>query len=289
MLGDWPLRFRMFLMALRGEGCPIRGVLERIESEEAARLARSSGGGRLLCGFHLARVMAALSNEPARVGMTRSTLGAAMNQKEGLDCAICKSSERVAERRRWPIRCLDSRVRFQRAIEEAPLFCRAHLQRVGEKSVPRFHQIQQRKIQKLFNELAQAQMRKRPELELLLDQAVTYSNRSRLPAPSSVSGREPRRDESRQDLIGPALREFVKWESRRQLEYLGNLEGEAASLRYRNSALAEENRALELARVAEQSIRQELERDRAELLAKQSGERAAPNSSLAHGERTAKS
>jgi hypothetical protein len=63
--------------------------------------------------------------------------------------------------------------------------------------------------------------------------------------------------------------EFVKWDRERQLEYLGKLESEAASLRYRNAVLAEENRALKLARIADQSIRRDLERDREELLARE--------------------
>jgi hypothetical protein len=61
--------------------------------------------------------------------------------------------------------------------------------------------------------------------------------------------------------------EFVNWDRERQLEYLGKLESEAASLRYRNAVLAEENRALKLARIADTSIRRDLERDREKLLA----------------------
>jgi hypothetical protein len=61
--------------------------------------------------------------------------------------------------------------------------------------------------------------------------------------------------------------EFEKWDDELQLRHLGKLESEAASLRYRNATLSEENRRLKAARVASEATRRDLERDLAQLLA----------------------
>ena len=72
-----------------------------------------------------------------------------------------------------------------------------------------------------------------------------------------------------QETVDPSVdedREFEKWDEEVQLKHLGDLESEAASLRYRNSVLSEENRRLKLAHIADEAVRRDLECDRAQLL-----------------------
>jgi hypothetical protein len=267
MLGYWSWQFSLFLKALDGEVCPLCAVRSTIETEEAARTARQCGEHGVMCGAHLALVIAKLSEAPARVALVRSILGASMNSRNAADCAICTTLSRAVQRSAFVIHWLDSRVRFQKAIEDAPLFCRDHVWRICDKgAAANFRGIQRRKVQKLINDLAQAQLRNRPEIQSLIEQAVLYLS-------SVPSLREPTSEihsiESTQDPPETEVCEFVNWDRERQLEYLGKLESEAASLRYRNAVLTEENRALKVARIADQSIRRDLERDREELFARE--------------------
>ena len=269
MFGHWAQQFRFFLNALDRERCPLCAVADLVESDEIKRIARKPAKQVSICGQHLSRLSAHRKAQLDRVALVRSALGAAMSRQNGLECVICKTAHASGQRLAYAISWLDSRMRFQKALEQAPLFCRVHVVQICRKQAPaNFIRIEHRKVLKLINDLAQAQLRRQPELETLIGRAFAYL----ATVPASIETHDSSKERPGDLAQVPPedeLREFAGWDAERQLEYLGKLESAVASLRYRNGVLAEENRALKTARIAQESIKRDLERDRAALLAGQ--------------------
>ncbi len=165
------------------------------------------------------------------------------------------------------IRRLDGSMRFRKALESAPLFCRRHADAISDASdTTNFAEVQEAKARSLRDNLAQAELRNSEELESLIASTVAYLARS-------IELR-PAFDEQldrKSSAATPETAEFEQWEEQRLLSRLGALESELASLRYRNTQLAEENRRLRLALVANEATRRDLERDR-ELLRAAAGQ-----------------
>ncbi|MFZ1887583.1 MAG: hypothetical protein WAU33_06100 [Candidatus Binataceae bacterium] len=110
------------------------------------------------------------------------------------------------------------------------------------------------------NALAQAELRNSAELESLISKTLAY-----LAAPVEQEPASEVLDSS--DSTESDAAEFGRWEDARQLKHLSDLESEAASLRYRNATLAEENRRLKLAHAAGEALRRDLEHDREQFIA----------------------
>lgn len=144
----------------------------------------------------------------------------------------------------------------------APLFCQRHVNLIASDLLAvNFAQVQRAKLQHLRDALAQAEILNRESLEPLILSALAYIGRPVLEHPLLQL----------QDWVDDApvaeASEFERWDDELQLKRLGNLESEAASLRYRNAVLSEENRRLKIAHAAAEAIRHDLERDRTQLLA----------------------
>ncbi|MGH7986542.1 MAG: hypothetical protein ACREQX_09705 [Candidatus Binataceae bacterium] len=121
------------------------------------------------------------------------------------------------------------------------------------------HKCNGRSSKVLRDGLAQAELRNSEELERLITAALALLGRPLPPEPvraAPESAGTANEDDT----------EFGRWDDELHLRRLSDLESEAAKLRYRNAILSEENRGLKLAHVAAESIRRDLERDRAELL-----------------------
>jgi hypothetical protein len=152
-------------------------------------------------------------------------------------------------------------MRFRKALEAAPLFCRRHVAAVvtGDYA-PDFAQIEKAKVVHLRDALAQAELRNAENLESLISRALAYLA---FPAEEGPSVKV----EDSDDFADSEAAEFERWDEARLLKHVGDLESEVASLRYRNAVLSEDNRRLKLAQTAGEAIRRDLERDRQELLA----------------------
>lgn len=268
MIGHWAQQFRFFLDALKGEVCPLCVLSQIVETDGIQRIGHKPSKSFALCGEHLARLIASGNVSADRVTLVRSALGASMRRQGGPDCMVCAMVGASVQRLNYAISWLDSRPRFQRALEQAPLFCRRHSFQIAQRrSTANFIHVEQRKVQKLINDLAQAQLRKLPAMDGLIERSVAYL--AAVPQVLEPNVSEPF-EKTLADFVSDSpdaeVHEFTKWDAERQLEYLGKLESEAASLRYRNRVLTEENRALKIARIAQESIRRDLERDRARFL-----------------------
>lgn len=179
------------------------------------------------------------------------------------DCEICAGLARDEARLARVIRRLDGKLRFRKALERAWLICRRHARIVTEDGgAENFMQVQRAKLQHLRDALAQAELLKRDEMTSLISNALAYLG-------AGVSSEPLSDSDVRSDSLDGEIAHFERWDDEQQLKRLGQLESEAASLRYRNAVLSEENRALRMARVASEAIQRDLERDRSELLAAQ--------------------
>lgn len=250
--------FRLFLRAFKGDLCPLCAVRASLEARTVGRLGAKGARYAALCGRHL-ETCATNSNSPAiRVRLTRKALEAIIAGRPR--CPVCEYLTRVEARLAQAIRRLDGRMRFRKALEMAPLFCIRHTTLiVSDFLAVNFAQVQRAKLQHLRDALAQAELLNRESLESLTLSAIAYLGSS-IPEQSVL----PIQD----TLDVPVVEghEFERWDDELQLKHLGDLESEAASLRYRNSVLSEENRRLKLAHVADEAVRLDLERDRAQLL-----------------------
>jgi hypothetical protein len=208
-------------------------------------------------------------NAPAaRARRARTAIEAILANKGG--CELCARLRRVELGLASAIRRLDSGMRFRKAVEAAPLFCRQHANVIADGQLAQdFAQIQRAKVIHLRDSLAQAELRNGEELESLISTALAYLGRSEEQYPSLEV--EPPQDD-RSDLT----QEFERWDETRHFKRLADLESEAASLRYRNAVLSEENRRLTLAHTAGEAIRHDLERDREQLLAAAKAMNASP-------------
>jgi hypothetical protein len=204
------------------------------------------------------------------VSITRSALATRFrtgNPWPKLDCGVCAATNSVVATLARAVHKMDSQLRFQKAIEAAPLLCNKHVTEICREGTPaHFIEVQRHKLEQLISDLAQAELRREEELPSLIARSVEH-----LSHPSSsadlIGQDSDSVAESEADPVDEVPKEFASWDEARRLAYLARLESEAASLRYRNAVLSEENRRFKLAQVAWDATRRDLERDRAELIA----------------------
>lgn len=259
MLERLTKNFRELLKRFEGASCPLCSVLKWREQQRLERLRASGVSTRVLCGPHLEMALSALTLGSARARLTRSAIESVLAGRS--DCEVCSWLCQVELRLVRAIRRLDGGMRFQKALESAPLFCRRHVKAIAEQnSGVNFAHVQKAKLLHLRNALAQAELRNSAELESLISKTLAYLAASVEEEPSVEV-----RDSS--DSTETDAAEFGRWEDARQLKHLSDLESEAASLRYRNAMLAEENRRLKLAHAAGEALRRDLEHDREQFIA----------------------
>jgi hypothetical protein len=261
--------FRELLKQFAGSSCPMCAVLKRREQEEIERVRSSSASTRVLCGPHLEMALFAVASPMARVRVTRSAIESVLADRS--DCDVCSRLSQIELRLARAIRRLDGGMRFRKALESAPLFCRKHAGIVAKQDVAvNFAQVQRAKLLHLRDALAQAELRNGAEMESLILTALTYLAAPLQQEPPPVEVHDS------SDCTENEAAEFERWEEARQFKHLADLESEAAGLRYRNAVLSEENRRLKLAHVAGEAIRRDLEHDRAQLLAAAKEQDAKP-------------
>jgi hypothetical protein len=251
--------FRELLKKFEGASCPLCSVLKWREQQRLERLRASGVSTRVLCGPHLEMALSALTIRTARARLTRSTIESVLAGRS--DCEVCSWLRQIELRLLRAIRRLDGGMRFQKALESAPLFCRKHARAIGEQNAAvNFTHVQKAKLLRLRNALAQAELRNSAELESLISKTLAY-----LAAPVEQEPSAEVLDSS--DSTESEVAEFGRWEDAHQFKHLSDLESEAASLRYRNAMLAEENRRLKLAHAAGEALRRDLEHDREQFIA----------------------
>lgn len=251
--------FRLLLNAFDGAVCPLCDVRTRLETSEAERLHAKGDLNAALCATHLESYFGCTDDRSARARVTRRILETIIAGRPA--CQVCEYLRRVEERLARAIRRLDNRMRFRKALEMAPLFCRRHVNLVvSDPLVANFAQVQRAKLQRLRDDLAQAEILNRESLDALTLSAIAYLG-------DLVLEQSALQLQDSADMPAVEVSEFERWDDELQLRHLGKLESEAASLRYRNATLSEENRRLKAARVASEGTRRDLERDLAQLLA----------------------
>jgi sulfur transfer complex TusBCD TusB component (DsrH family) len=267
LLGSWHQEFRFFLKALNGEVCPLCAVAGSVASVKFQEIARHPEQQTALCGAHLSALLR-MADAAAQVVLTQSAVRKSLERDGslGLECELCRVMVRATDLLARIIAVLDRSLRFEKAIGRGPLFCRVHVGRVTARGYGRnFARIQRGKVEELINDMSQAQLLRRPDLNSLIEKAATYLG---TPSPNA-NGTSPDADsfEGEPALESAASREFAQWEEEQKNAHLDKLESEVASLRYRNAVLSEENRRFRLAHAAVEALRRDLERDRAELRA----------------------
>jgi hypothetical protein len=255
--------FRELLRHFEGSSCPLCSVMKQREHAAAQQVRDSGAASEVLCGPHLEISLTAIVNPATRGRVTRTAIESVLADKAG--CDVCTRLSRIELRLAGAIRRLDGGMRFRKALESAPLFCRKHQGAVaGQGITVNFEQVQRAKILQLRDALAQAELFNREGLEDLILRALAYLG-GPLEEDLPTETQDPAGDGTEE------AAEFQRWEETRQFKHLAALESEAASLRYRNAMLHEENRRLKLANVAGEAARRDLERDRAQLLAEAKG------------------
>ncbi len=269
MLERLTKNFLELLKQFGGASCSLCAVLKRREQEEIERVRASGASTRVLCGPHLEMALFAVASPMARARVTRSTIESVLADRS--DCDMCSRLGQIELRLARAMRRLDGRMRFKKALESAPLFCRKHAGTVARQGVAvNFAQVQRAKILRLRNALAQAELRNGAEMESLILTALAYLA---VPLQQELASVEVQ-DSS--DCTEHEAAEFERWEAARQFKHLADLESEVAGLRYRNAVLSEDNRRLKLSHAAGEALRRDLEHDRAQLLAAVKGENANP-------------
>jgi hypothetical protein len=232
-------------------------------------MVRQPARGTRLCGAHLSALLGMTRETAVQVCAAQSALSNCMD-RDGwfpLGCEICRLSERAAARLARIIRLLDRFLRFEKAIQRAPLFCCSHIVRITAGGGARnFARIQRGKLEELINEIAQAELLGRPALHALIEKAATFLG-APLPIGQAADSDADSCDAEANTPESAALAEFARWEEEQKNAHLGRLESETASLRYRNAILSEENRRFRLAHAAVEALRRDLERERAQVRA----------------------
>jgi len=268
LLGSWHQQFGFFLKALDGPGCPLCAVTAGVAGARLAEMVRQPAQATRLCGAHLSALLGMTRETAVQVSAAQSALSNCMGRDGGfnLGCEICRLIEQAAGRLATIIRLLDKFLRFEKAIQRAPLFCCSHIARITAGGCARnFARIQRGKLEELINEIAQAELLGRPALYALIEKTATF-----LGAPFPIGQAAPEADSCDAEAGAPesaALAEFARWEEEQKNAHLGRLESETASLRYRNAVLSEENRRFRLAHAAVEALRRDLERERAQVRA----------------------
>jgi hypothetical protein len=259
--------FRELLKSFAGTSCPLCAVLSRRQQEEVERLRVSEASASVVCGPHLEMILLAVTNPSARARAARSAIESILADRS--NCEVCSRLRQIELRLARAIRRLDGGMRFTKALESAPLFCRKHVSTVAEQDVAvNFAQVQRAKLLHLRDALAQAELRNAADLESLISMTLTY-----LAAPVEQEP-PPAEVQNSADRIENEAAEFQRWDESRQFKHLADLESEVAGLRYRNAVLSEDNRRLKLAHAAGEAIRHDLEHDRAQLLSAAKGQNA---------------
>ena len=151
-------------------------------------------------------------------------------------------------------------MRFQKALESAPLFCRKHARAIGEQNAAvNFAHVQKARLLRLRNALAQAESRNSAELESLISKTLAY-----LAAPVEQEPASEVLDSS--DSTESDAAEFGRWEDARQLKHLSDLRASGKPALSQRT-LAKENRRLKLAHAAGEALRRDLEHDREQFIA----------------------
>jgi hypothetical protein len=130
-----------------------------------------------LCCRHLAVAIGRLTDSRAKVKLARSSVifGPAAGRAKNPSCPICLSLERTTATLAQAIQRSDGRARFQRTLEAGPLFCHRHREEICSRNATQnFAHIQQTKLQRLTNDLAQAERRAGAESERLVAQTLGY-------------------------------------------------------------------------------------------------------------------
>jgi len=250
--------FRELLKQFEARSCPLCGVLRRRECEQIQQARRRSEPVHALCGPHLEMILRGISDPRSRARWARAAIEAVLASEDR--CGICANLGRVELRLARAIHRLEGGMRFRKALESAPLFCRAHGREVtGGDVAVNFAQVEGTKILHLRDALAQAELRNGEDIESLVATALAY-----LGGPAEIAQVQVQEspEATKED-----TREFERWDENRHFKRLADLESEAAGLRYRNAVLAQENHELKLAHIAGEALRHDLERDRAQLLA----------------------
>jgi hypothetical protein len=259
MLERLTSNFRLLLGTFDGDICPLCAVRARLEASELETLRAKREVSAALCATHLESYFGSSDDLSSQARVTRKIIETVIAGRSA--CQICEYLNRVEERLARAAVRLDSRMRFRKALEMAPLFCRRHGTLVeSDPLAVNFAQVQTAKLQNLRDDLAQAEILNRDTLEPLTLSALAYLG-------GSVPEQPPLQLQNSADAPAAEASEFEKWDEELQFKHLSKLESEVASLRYQNAKLSEENRRLRVARVAGEAIRRDLERDRAELLA----------------------
>jgi hypothetical protein len=267
VLEQWTRQFRRFLAALSGPDCAFCAVEEHFSKAEIAKLVSATPpDGLELCGRHLAATLAAITDHGSRGRLARTAIASrsdALQRSTTPRCQVCARRVAVQGSLARAVRRLDERVRFQKALEGAPLFCDRHAAQISAGGrAGNFVRIQVQKLSRLSDELCQAELRGR-DIEPLIAEALRAFGATRSEPLVEESDICTLPEPSAEEL---ADRAFEYWEEQRRDLLIGKLESELAALRYRNATLEEENRRLALAYNAVDRTRQELERDRSDLM-----------------------
>ena len=266
--------FRILLKEFDGTSCPLCAVVKIRELDQIERVQAKRQSASALSGTHLSMALEQADGLVARARETRDAINNALDG--GPRCGVCGVLSRVESRLANSVRRLDGRTRFMIALQSAPLFCQKHASLVFiAGSAPTFAEVQRAKLAHLRDALARAAQVNSEAVEPLIAIALAYFGRS---GPEEV---RPEMEESSPS--GEEASDLERWDEQRHFKRLAMLESEVAALRYRNAMLSEENRRLKLAHAAVQALREDLERDRADLMAKKnSGDSDGIKSSNRH-------
>ncbi len=253
--------FRLLLRAFGGAVCPLCAAREALERDEIARIRAQAGTSAALCGKHLEAYLAEAGDRVSQAWRTCKALEAVWSAGAP-GCRICARLGAAETGLVHSIRRVDAGMRFRKALETAPLFCREHECLIVAGEIPEnFAEVQRAKLRSLRDARAQAALCNSDEVKPLISSALAYLGQ---PAPGRAL---PDYHDNPVESANAECHIFEAWDNEQQLQHLGDLEAEAASLRYRNAVLSEENRRLKLAHAASEATRRDLEKDRAELLA----------------------
>ncbi len=242
MLEQFKLSARELLRHFDGSCCPLCSALARQEQMAVARLAKTKSSAVPLCALHLKATSTMGKRHKELAQIVIQTLDD-LCLEPGADCPICARLSLAEARMIRAIQRLDSLVRFRKALESAPPFCRKHVKHVIKAgNAENFIQVEKGKLKAMRDALAQAWLRKSAELDELTSRALAL-----LETQSGATSLGELQDNELTEAEARAPAEFERWEAEQQLKRLGELESELASLRYRNAVLAEENRRLKLA------------------------------------------
>jgi hypothetical protein len=256
--------FRVFLKALEGDSCAFCAVTITLEYEQIAQIEPilATRDPVALCGRHFRLALNTVGESGNRARFAQQVIAADLKEGRFLSnrpCRVCTSIEAALKSIAAAICRLDGRIRFEKALERASLFCRLHVSDVvAGNRAPTFSRVQYEKLKQLRDDLAQALLRNSEKLDELIETAMAYADgvRSRR---IEREAENPATATADHEVEGA---EFERWDNEHVLGHLSNLESEVASLRYRSATLAEENRRLRLAHAAVDATKRDLEHDR---------------------------